>query len=329
MASRKSKPAKNQKPDSDVADRLREIKQMQANWMSQRERHQESGGSGVFDSTSTGRQEENHKKTPNSTPAKKASTKKEPDPYMWIISSGQKKKKSSVRARSASPAARTSTSSSSSGSRTSSRQNSSRNSTHAKPPTPKSTSSVATSAQKKERASYAESGKQKRQVYSSEPDLNSVDTDSHGLESDSRKHRTNSIDKGAMYNLENSDIRTTSNTASNTQNENISGTREKPLSSTGGLMAPDMFDKLADQIASRVKAEIEQEREQEEYSRPRRVMSHDGGENDDVISSHKCSKCKQLMVPPDHTPTLLIPCGHTMCEACAEDRINARPVEQK
>ncbi|XP_030846260.1 golgin candidate 2-like isoform X2 [Strongylocentrotus purpuratus] len=26
-------------------------------------------------------------------------------------------------------------------------------------------------------------------------------------------------------------------------------------------------------------------------------------------------------IPPDHSATLLVPCGHTLCEACAEDRI--------
>ncbi|XP_041478631.1 uncharacterized protein LOC121426404 [Lytechinus variegatus] len=93
-------------------------------------------------------------------------------------------------------------------------------------------------------------------------------------------------------------------------------TRPKPA------LDPDAFDRLADQIASRVKAEIKDER-QELMNRsgyPQGVLD-EPDDDTGYIEGHHCGKCKQLMVPPDHSATLLVPCGHTLCEACAEDRI--------
>ena len=34
------------------------------------------------------------------------------------------------------------------------------------------------------------------------------------------------------------------------------------------------------------------------------------------IASHTCPICYELMVPPDHSPMLLFPCGHSFCAAC-------------
>ena len=34
------------------------------------------------------------------------------------------------------------------------------------------------------------------------------------------------------------------------------------------------------------------------------------------IASHTCPICFDLMMPPDNSPTLLFPCGHTFCAAC-------------
>ncbi|KAJ8025310.1 hypothetical protein HOLleu_35484 [Holothuria leucospilota] len=50
-------------------------------------------------------------------------------------------------------------------------------------------------------------------------------------------------------------------------------------------------------------------------------LTADTDQMNSVQISHVCSRCGQHMIPPDHIPTLLIPCGHTFCEPCAEDRI--------
>ncbi|XP_072179586.1 uncharacterized protein [Diadema setosum] len=103
-----------------------------------------------------------------------------------------------------------------------------------------------------------------------------------------------------------------------------SGERHRQVST----MDPDAFDRLADQIASRVKAEMREERRdvmnRVGYTSKSILLDDDDDEHagsGEKIEAHHCSKCKQLMIAPDHSPTLLIPCGHTFCEACAEDRI--------
>ncbi|XP_030846259.1 uncharacterized protein LOC105437690 isoform X1 [Strongylocentrotus purpuratus] len=86
---------------------------------------------------------------------------------------------------------------------------------------------------------------------------------------------------------------------------------------------PDAFDRLADQIATRVKAEMKDERQEliRQSGYPQNVLDEPNDQPEGYIEGHHCCKCKQLMIPPDHSATLLVPCGHTLCEACAEDRI--------
>nr|XP_054767834.1 uncharacterized protein LOC129275082 [Lytechinus pictus] len=102
----------------------------------------------------------------------------------------------------------------------------------------------------------------------------------------------------------------------------IDGSESERRTKPKPALDPDAFDRLADQIASRVKAEIKDET-QELMNRSGYPQSVPDEPDDDTgyIEGHHCGKCKQLMVPPDHSATLLVPCGHTLCEACAEDRI--------
>lgn len=34
------------------------------------------------------------------------------------------------------------------------------------------------------------------------------------------------------------------------------------------------------------------------------------------LSSNICSICLELMIPPNHQPMLLFPCGHNLCRSC-------------
>jgi len=34
------------------------------------------------------------------------------------------------------------------------------------------------------------------------------------------------------------------------------------------------------------------------------------------IESNTCPICYELMIPPNYSPILLFPCGHTFCKAC-------------
>ncbi|XP_006814417.1 uncharacterized protein LOC102803181 [Saccoglossus kowalevskii] len=286
MATKSSK-----RNDSEVSDKLREIKQMQSNWMHQRAKIKEYGEDSSVPRETKARTKSLKKTEDTSNKSKNA--KKESDPCVWIVGSGQKKTKtSSLRTRSASPVSRHSSSSGSTGSisRGPSRTNS------GKPPTPKTASGNARLKKKSLNNDIEDTHVAQQTHMKQNSDFDVVETVTRTAAEVPDDHRTIHSVKTEL-----SDIK-----------EKLA-TRDSQ-----GLMAPDMFDKLADQIANRVKAELEHEREQELYTRPTRTVA---AVEDDVMASHRCEKCKQLMVPPDHTPTLLIPCGHTLCEACAEDRI--------
>ncbi|XP_019635972.1 PREDICTED: uncharacterized protein LOC109478706 isoform X2 [Branchiostoma belcheri] len=72
------------------------------------------------------------------------------------------------------------------------------------------------------------------------------------------------------------------------------------------MLSPDMFDALADQIANRLKVRMDKPASREDS----------GVTQETSIDTHKCQVCSSLMVPPDHRPMLVIPCGHTFCTAC-------------
>jgi hypothetical protein len=42
------------------------------------------------------------------------------------------------------------------------------------------------------------------------------------------------------------------------------------------------------------------------------------------LHSHMCKMCSQLMLSPNHTPMLLVPCGHTFCKRCCEGKTATR-----
>ncbi|XP_078655621.1 uncharacterized protein LOC144902216 [Branchiostoma floridae x Branchiostoma belcheri] len=76
------------------------------------------------------------------------------------------------------------------------------------------------------------------------------------------------------------------------------------------MLSPDMFDALADQIANRLKVRMDKPASREDSG----VSGHISQETS--IDTHKCQVCSSLMVPPNHRPMLVIPCGHTFCTAC-------------
>jgi len=39
-------------------------------------------------------------------------------------------------------------------------------------------------------------------------------------------------------------------------------------------------------------------------------------EVENEIESNVCGICLELMVPPDHQPIIVIPCGHNVCRDC-------------
>ncbi|XP_070211008.1 uncharacterized protein [Littorina saxatilis] len=123
-------------------------------------------------------------------------------------------------------------------------------------------------------------------------------------------------------------------------------------------LTPAEFDTLADSIASRVKQDLgirngqadstgrnPERREIGGESLPRgktfvqdetdavrnsiKMNSNGGGDDGDEngavdVSSHRCAFCSSLMAMAQHAPTLLVPCGHTVCKVCATSHNNCR-----
>ncbi|XP_071484221.1 uncharacterized protein [Diadema antillarum] len=169
--------------------------------------------------------------------------------------------------------------------------------------------------------------------FSSEPDLTVSQRSNALLEQETNNPWEGNISgrQNGEFEIDHHDVNRSGNGRTQTdQSENsrtetdLSGERHRQVST----IDPDAFDRLADQIASRVKAEMREERRdvmnRVGYTSKSILLDDDDDEHagsGEKIEAHHCSKCKQLMIAPDHSPTLLIPCGHTFCEACAEDRI--------
>ena len=73
----------------------------------------------------------------------------------------------------------------------------------------------------------------------------------------------------------------------------------------------ESFNNLADKIAERLQMK---EQKRQEFIEPV-TPSH---KNDKLMSSHVCSGCNNLMAAP-HSPTAIIPCGHTFCQLCVSE----------
>ena len=68
----------------------------------------------------------------------------------------------------------------------------------------------------------------------------------------------------------------------------------------------DLFNKLALKMTERL-----------ESIHPRETQSK-GEESQlkDQILANDCPICFERLVPPDHSPYILFPCGHSFCESC-------------
>ncbi|XP_072022687.1 uncharacterized protein [Amphiura filiformis] len=332
------------KKNKQLAEKVQEIKRMQANWMRQRESQSDDNGVKGQKAAPSGRQGRDGKKV--------GETSKKQETMTWTTTSDGNNKKKNLRTRSASPAGRQKDTSknqtgrqtrplsgkSNSGSRPSSGRDKGLSS---KPPVAKG--SVSDRSVSNKNTTSARLGSQTLGVRTeSEPNLSATKEispadsawDSNNLTDANLQRTSNVISK---YNSDKSDVdRTSSNnqsykdqriTDSDNSNQSESSKsnhsdQSETRTSGNDLMKPDAFDRLADQIASRVKAEMRLERQEIRQSTGLPLKSVlDDEENDSTLSSHHCIKCKQKMIPPDYSPTVLIPCGHTFCEPCAEDRI--------
>ncbi|KAK3108488.1 hypothetical protein FSP39_008990 [Pinctada imbricata] len=93
-------------------------------------------------------------------------------------------------------------------------------------------------------------------------------------------------------------------------------------------MSHKNFDALADSIVARVKQDISMKdmgyRGTDQINYRENVKEGggsrtQGGSNSD-LSSHYCPLCHKLMLSPEHSPTILVPCGHSVCQSCSDYR---------
>ena len=86
-----------------------------------------------------------------------------------------------------------------------------------------------------------------------------------------------------------------------------------------------MLDKLTEKLTAHIRQEVQREIRYTDTDRFN-VMKESVSENVDnylqneLAASHTCKICFEVMLPPDHVPILLFPCGHTFCKQCVEHK---------
>ena len=84
----------------------------------------------------------------------------------------------------------------------------------------------------------------------------------------------------------------------------------------GTQFPPEMIAALTDTLVQRLQPAV--------HGTPPKQSSAVSGNpqgysTEQGMSSHFCSLCDELMTAPRHTPTAVIPCGHSFCKACVRD----------
>ncbi|GAX84640.1 hypothetical protein CEUSTIGMA_g12061.t1 [Chlamydomonas eustigma] len=93
----------------------------------------------------------------------------------------------------------------------------------------------------------------------------------------------------------------------------------------GGVRPEEVIDKLTERIADRLRSELKLELQRENETLQQKV-TRDNEVMDDFLAKeletqNTCPICYDLMVPPDHAPQLLFPCGHTFCNTCINNHM--------
>ena len=98
---------------------------------------------------------------------------------------------------------------------------------------------------------------------------------------------------------------------------------DRDLDRTVERVAPEeLVDALTIRLAEKIKAELQLEdraelgKVQAKVQREKANVNKLEGYLAKEIASHKCPICYELMVPPNNSPLLLFPCGHTFCSTC-------------
>ena len=77
----------------------------------------------------------------------------------------------------------------------------------------------------------------------------------------------------------------------------------------------DLLVKITERIANSLKERLRSEnasKQSSQYGDAAEV----GNKVEEWVTTHTCGICYEVMVPPNCTPMLLVPCGHTFCKTC-------------
>lgn len=79
----------------------------------------------------------------------------------------------------------------------------------------------------------------------------------------------------------------------------------------------DALSHADDDASVRCASDLNTRRRRQERSRDAEWRPRDTDSRSRLISNHFCVNCLQLMMGEGHSPVLVSPCGHTLCEQCS------------
>ena len=102
----------------------------------------------------------------------------------------------------------------------------------------------------------------------------------------------------------------------------------------GGAGGVAVIDQLAEKIEHRLRNELsvtmrQDAQRQEAQQRVSNAASDQRTEHDltEKVGGQTCPVCLELMMPPERSPMLLFPCGHTFCVLCLRPTIPSRQLK--
>ena len=87
--------------------------------------------------------------------------------------------------------------------------------------------------------------------------------------------------------------------------------RQEEMKSTGHMVQETDSDPVS--VFNRILMNVN---DKEATAAPATVSQQQESELQSSILNNTCPICYELLVPPDHAPYILFPCGHSFCEAC-------------
>ncbi|GLI67892.1 hypothetical protein VaNZ11_012216 [Volvox africanus] len=102
----------------------------------------------------------------------------------------------------------------------------------------------------------------------------------------------------------------------------VAGVLPSTLGGVGGVKPEEVIDRLTERITDRLRSELKVELQRESESLAAQQGALDTFLVKELESQNTCPVCYELMVPPQHAPMMLFPCGHSFCGRCLEQHID-------